>query len=162
MVFKNYPRQRVCQNFSQHSLGGDVLHNHLIILNALMDEVIAFFNVLVCVWCSGFLARASAPLLLTRRRSGSVVQRWSLAKMFFNHNSSLHKSVRNLYSDSVIERETVGCFLDFQDIFPSPIRKVYAEVDLLSWVSSAQLESVYLQNFIWPSRPRQRNFVEIR
>ena len=41
----------------------------------------------------------------------------------------------------VLESDVVACFLDFQEMKPSPMQKVYAEVERLSEWSSAQSES---------------------
>lgn len=69
-------------------------------------------------------------------RSRSSVNR------FFSQSASLHESESALYSALVLERETVGCFFDRHEIEPSLTRKVYADVERLSVLSSAQSESL--------------------
>lgn len=36
------------------------------------------------------------------------------------------------YSTSMVERDTIGCFLEAQEIAPEPMLNTYVEVDFLS------------------------------
>ena len=46
-----------------------------------------------------------------------------------------------MYSASVDERDTTCCFLEDQEMAALASRKVYAPIDFLSFLSSAQSES---------------------
>lgn len=82
--------------------------------------------------------------------------------MFRSQIPSLHESDIALYSASVLDNETVACFLDFHEIEPTPMRKVYAEVDLRSDRFSAQSESEKPAQVREPPSRRRRSLVEQR
>ena len=49
--------------------------------------------------------------------------------------------VKALYSASVDDKETIGCFLLFHEMTPEPILNAYPEVDVLSSGFPTQSES---------------------
>ena len=64
----------------------------------------------------------------------------SLCNLFI-HMASLQDSVHAIYSASVDDKATVGCFLDFQVIAAFPRIKAYPDVDFRVLISLAQSES---------------------
>ena len=61
--------------------------------------------------------------------------------MRLNQMASQVALVKALYSVSMDDIETIGCFLLLHDMTPEPMLKAYPEVDFLSSGFPAQLES---------------------
>ena len=78
----------------------------------------------VLAWCSGLFARASAPSLSTWNGRADLGLFDSSVSMLRSQRPSLQESANALYSALVLDRDTVACLQDFQEIAPSPNLKV--------------------------------------
>lgn len=61
--------------------------------------------------------------------------------------TSSDTSDKAMYSASIVDRDTVGCFLDFQLIAPPAKTMTLPDCDRRSSMSPVQSESVYAFNF---------------
>jgi hypothetical protein len=83
-----------------------------------------------------------APILSQKRAGADGKKTPSSESKDWSHVSSAAALAIALYSDSVLDQETVGCFLELQEIRFVPRKTQNPEVDFRSSGHPAQLASV--------------------
>ena len=95
----------------------------------------------VLAWNTGLAERYVAPRLSHHRREVLDLLTPSSFNRVSIHITSAVAFARDLYSASVLERETVACFFAFQDMRLEPKKTANPPVDLLSSAHPAQSAS---------------------
>lgn len=89
------------------------------------------------------LADSEIVIILSHQIVGFLgLSIWSSRSSDWIHKSSVAVLATDLYSTSILERETVGCFLEHHDTGFGPIKMQQSVVDLRSSWSEAQSASL--------------------
>ena len=92
-------------------------------------------------WNWGFDANAMADWLLSNSSAGEGCMKFNSMNKFLSQMAWVVAFELAMYSASVVDRATVGCFLEDQAMAPPPIRNTNPDMDFWSISEEAQSAS---------------------
>ena len=101
-------------------------------------SLIKYFWISTCLvlwWKIGFLAKEIADWLFEEIKDGSDCPYPISFKRCLNQIASWAATNMTRYLISMVEKDTIGCFLEAQKIAPKPMLNTYEKVDFLSSLS---------------------------
>ncbi|CAL8988629.1 unnamed protein product [Prunus brigantina] len=101
-------------------------------------------------WNTGLAAMCRAAWLSQYKRAGCKCVTCKSCKRYLSHTNSQVRDAMDLYSDSAEERDTIDCFLLFQDMGAPPRKMQNPVTDRLVVGQLAQSASQYPFNCSLP------------
>jgi len=135
-------RKTLRENISKLESGGNVQNTHITEGDALTDEVQINFNMFRTLMLNRVCGEINRTDIITIDNSRTLRGAWSSCNNWRNKQALATPLATARYSASALDRETVCCRFEDQDIRLSPGDTAYPEVDRCVAGQPAQSESV--------------------